>query len=114
MDRMQMALERQGVQLPLEPFGQGYMSMSPALDALEADLLQEKIRHGGHPVLAMCAANAVAVSDAAGNRKLDKAKATGRIDGLVALAMAEGVEAMMQEAAPVCPWDDPNFSLVNA
>lgn len=114
MDRMQQALARQGVELPLEPFGQGYMSMSPALDALEADLLKECVRHGGHPVLAMCAANAVAVSDPAGNRKLDKHKATGRIDGLVALAMAEGVEAMMQEAVPVSPWDDPNFSLVSA
>jgi phage terminase large subunit-like protein len=113
MDRMQQALARQGVELPLEPFGQGYMSMSPALDALEADLLKECVRHGGHPVLAMCAANAVAVSDPAGNRKLDKAKATGRIDGLVALAMAEGVEAMMQEVVPVSPWDDPSFSLVN-
>jgi len=114
MDRMQQALARQGVELPLEPFGQGYMSMSPALDALEADLLKECIRHGGHPVLAMCAANAVSVADPAGNRKLDKAKATGRIDGMVALAMAEGVEAMMQEITPVSPWDDPNFSLVAA
>lgn len=114
MDRMQQALARQGVELPLEPFGQGYVSMSPALDAMESDLLKECVRHGGHPVLAMCAANAVAVSDPAGNRKLDKAKATGRIDGLVALAMAEGVEAMMQEAIPVSPWDDPNFSLVSA
>jgi phage terminase large subunit-like protein len=114
MDRMQLALDAAGVILPLEPFGQGYMSMSPALDALEADLLQEKVRHGGHPVLTMCAANAVAVSDPAGNRKLDKHKATGRIDGLVALAMAEGVEAMMQEAIPVSPWDDPNFRLIAA
>jgi phage terminase large subunit-like protein len=114
MDRMQLALDAAGVVLPLEPFGQGYMSMSPALDALEADLLKECVRHGGHPVLAMCAANAVAVSDPAGNRKLDKQKATGRIDGLVALAMAEGVEAMMQEAIPVSPWDDPAFSLVRA
>lgn len=97
MDRMKGALERQAVDLPLEPFGQGYVSMSPALDALEADLLGENVRHGGHPVLAMCAANAVAVPDPAGNRKLDKSKATGRIDGMVALAMAEGVEAMAQE-----------------
>lgn len=114
MDRMKMALESGGVSLPLEPFGQGYVSMSPALDALEADLLQERVRHGGHPVLAMCAANAVAVPDPAGNRKLDKSKATGRIDGMVALAMAEGVEAMFAEAIPVSPWDDPNFSLVSA
>lgn len=112
MDRMQGALERQGVALPLEPFGQGFVSMSPALDALEADLLGEKILHGGHPVLAMCAANAVAVPDPAGNRKLDKSKATGRIDGMVALAMAAGVEAMGQATVAFSPWDDPNFSLV--
>lgn len=112
MDRMKGALERQGVELPLEPFGQGFVSMSPALDALESDLLAEKIRHGGHPVLAMCAANAVAVKDPAGNRKLDKSKATGRIDGMVALAMAEGVEAMFAEAEAYSPWDDPSFSLV--
>lgn len=114
MDRMQGALERQSVDLPLEPFGQGYVSMSPALDALEADLLNGVVRHGGHPVLAMCAANAVAVPDPAGNRKLDKSKATGRIDGMVALAMAEGVEAMCQEPVPFSPWDDPDFSLVAA
>lgn len=112
MDRMKGALERQGVELPLEAFGQGYVSMSPALDALEADLLNGVVRHGGHPVLTMCAANAVAVPDPAGNRKLDKSKATGRIDGMVALAMAEGVEAMSTEAPQWSPWDDPNFSLV--
>jgi len=100
MDRMQSALDGAGVQLPLESFGQGYVSMSPALDALESDLLQENVRHGGHPVLAMCAANAVSLPDPAGNRKLDKSKATGRIDGMVALAMAEGVEAMSAERAP--------------
>lgn len=100
MDRMQQALQGADVALPLEPFGQGYVSMSPALDALEADLLQGKVRHGAHPVLAMCAANAVAIPDPAGNRKLDKGKATGRIDGLVALTMAEGVEAMFAAAPP--------------
>jgi len=100
--------------LPLQEFGQGYASMSPALDALEADLLQERVRHGGHPVLTMCAANAVALPDPAGNRKLDKSKATGRIDGMVALAMAAGIEAMQTETVAISPWDDPNFSLVAA
>jgi phage terminase large subunit-like protein len=104
MDRMKAALERQGVELPLEPFGQGYVSMSPALDALEADLLNGIVRHGGHPVLAMCAANAVALPDPAGNRKLDKSKATGRIDGMVALVMAEGVEAMATEQEIQSPY----------
>ena len=72
-------------------FGQGFVSMSPALRAMEAKLLAKKYRHGNHPVLTMCAANATTVSDPAGNRKFVKGRATGRIDGMVALAMAEGV-----------------------
>lgn len=105
MDRMKEAMERQGVTLPLEKFAQRYMTMTPALDALEADLLAEKVRHGNNPVLRMCAANAVERRDASENRMLDKSKATGRIDGLVALAMAEGVEAMNAETSvPVADW----------
>jgi phage terminase large subunit-like protein len=72
-------------------FGQGFVSMSPALRAVEERLLAKRYRHGNHPVLTMCASNAVVVTDPAGNRKLDKSKARGRIDGLVALAMAQGV-----------------------
>jgi phage terminase large subunit-like protein len=72
-------------------FGQGFVSMSPAIRELEAKLLAKKLKHGAHPVLTMCAANAVTVTDPAGNRKFTKQKATGRIDGMVALAMAVGV-----------------------
>lgn len=75
-------------------FGQGYQSMSPALRALETELLNGTILHGNHPVLKMCAANAVVQSDPAGNRKLAKDKSAGRIDGMVALAMAHGVVPM--------------------
>jgi phage terminase large subunit-like protein len=74
-----------------EEFGQGFQSMSPALRDTEAVLLEGKLRHANHPVLAMCAANAVVTTDPAGGRKLNKAKAAGRIDGMVALAMAFGV-----------------------
>lgn len=76
-------------------FGQGFQSMSPALRTLESDLLNKRFRHGQHPVLTMCAANAVVSSDPAGNRKLDKGKSNGRIDGMVALAMARGVAGEM-------------------
>lgn len=95
-------------------FGQGFQSMSPALRDLEAALLSEKVRHGNHPVLTMCAANAVVTMDPAGGRKLNKAKAAGRIDGMVALAMAFGVAPVEGETASSSPWDDPNFSLVAA
>jgi phage terminase large subunit-like protein len=56
------------------------------------------LRHGNHKVLEMCARTAVTVSDPAGNRKFTKHKATGRIDGMVALAMAVGVMPTEVEA----------------
>jgi phage terminase large subunit-like protein len=81
-------------------FGQGFVSMSPALRDLEVALLGEKLRHGGHPVLSMCAANAVVQMDPAGNRKLSKSKSRGRIDGMVALAMAMSVAATAEDTTP--------------
>ena len=87
MKYLRKELERLEIDLPLVDHGQGYRSMAPALDALEADLLNKRLRHGNHPVLTWNAANAVVERDATGNRKLTKAKSTGRIDGMVALAM---------------------------
>jgi phage terminase large subunit-like protein len=74
--------------------------MSPALRQLESMLLEKKIRHGGHPVLNMCSHNATVQSDPAENRKFVKAKASGRIDGMVALAMAVGVIPTLIERKP--------------
>jgi phage terminase large subunit-like protein len=108
-------LDRINVTLPFEPFGQGFVSMAPALDAAEIEFLQGRIHHGGHPVLTMCAANAVVQQDPAGNRKLDKARSTGRIDGMVSLVMALGVATKTTDQAPAAsPWDDPEYSLTGA
>jgi len=74
-------------------FGQGFASMSPALRETESAILNGRLRHGDHPVLNMCMANAVVQMDPAGNRKLTKVKSHGRIDGAVALAMAMAVAA---------------------
>jgi phage terminase large subunit-like protein len=87
-------------------FGQGYRSMSPALDALESDLLNGKLAHGGNPVLTWCAANARVETDPAGNRKLTKKRLTGRIDGMVALTMARGAIPMAKvEAEGASFWE---------
>ena len=83
--------------------GQGFKDMSPAVDLLERFVAERMLRHGGNPVLNMCAANAVVTRDPAGGRKLDKSKATGRIDGLVALAMALSVAQRHEpEELPAC------------
>jgi phage terminase large subunit-like protein len=84
-------------------FGQGFQSMGPALNTLEGLLLNEKLRHAGHPVLTMCAANAVAKMNEAGDRKLDKAKSRGRIDGMVSLTMAVAIAAEDLHDKPVYP-----------
>lgn len=116
-----------GIELPeLVSFGQGFKDMGPAvdeferrllglppkgegegdvidLDAAEYELLPpeavtvETLRHDGNPVLTWNAGNAVIVSDPAGNRKVDKARAIGRIDGIVASIMATGISG---SAAP--------------
>ena len=103
IDVLKAELARMNVELPLEPFGQGFKDMTPALDVLEGELVEGNILHGLHPVLTMCAANAVAVRDPAGNRKLDKSKATGRIDGMQALAMAIGgaAQAINETKPPI-------------
>jgi phage terminase large subunit-like protein len=82
-------------------FGQGFASMSPAIRSLESMLLGKKLKHGNHPVLSMCAANATVATDPAENRKFIKGKTTGRIDGMVALAMAVGVMPSTDEGLPV-------------
>lgn len=74
--------------LKLIPHGQGFKDMNPAVEILEDLLTEKKLRHGIHPVLTYCASNVRVQTDPAGNRKFDKLKSTGRIDGIVALAMA--------------------------
>lgn len=91
IDIIKKECERIGLELPFVEWGQGFKDMSPALDALEEKILNKVLRHGANPVLTMCAANTSVSKDPAGNRKLDKSKTTGRIDGMVALAMASGI-----------------------
>src|SRR3546814_13159298 len=45
MKELEACLSRMGRELPLEPFGQGFISMAPALDNLEAELLNGRVRH---------------------------------------------------------------------
>lgn len=112
IELMRKEFEEIGVDLPLVEYGQGYKDMAPALDTLEAELLNANLAHGMNPVLTMCAANAVASRDPAGNRKLDKAKANGRIDGMVSLAMALAVASKGEEIEAISPWEDPNFKMM--
>jgi len=96
IDTLKRELERMGVTVPLVPFAQTVKDMSPAIDTTEAELMSGRLRHGGNAPLTSCAANAIIHRDIAGNRKLDKSKQTGRIDGMVALVMAIGAQATIE------------------
>ena len=90
----------EGVELPLQEFGQGYVSMAPAVQALEAAVLDKRIHHGGHPILRWQVANAAVEMDPAGNRKITKKRSIGHVDGLIALLMAIGVAGLQVERRP--------------
>lgn len=82
--------DEEGVKLPLEEYGQGFVSMSPAVQLLEAAVLDKRIHHGGHPILRWQISNVAIEMDASANRKPSKKRAVGHIDGVVALMMALG------------------------
>lgn len=103
IDLLTRELDTLGISLPMLPWGQGFKDMGPALDVLEAELLNARIAHGMHPVLTLNAANATVTKDPAGSRKLDKSRTTGRIDGMVSLAMAMGI-AQTADAPAVDPY----------
>jgi phage terminase large subunit-like protein len=100
IDVFKKSCERIGYEPPLVKFGQGYQDMSPAVDAMEAALLNDQVSHGNNPVLTMCAANVSVSKDEAGNRKPNKIKSTGRIDGVTGLLIAFGVASRDTEQAP--------------
>lgn len=103
IEDLKRELANLGAVLPLQEFGQGFRDMAPAIDKLERLIAGAELRHGGNPILTYCTANAVIERDAAGNRKLAKHKSSGRIDGLVALAMALGVtDKVDEDAMPAC------------
>jgi phage terminase large subunit-like protein len=85
---VQMSQNLMDMGFTVVPFGQGYKDMSPPTKELMKLVLEEKLAHGGHPVLRWCVDNIFVRTDPAGNIKPDKEKSTERIDGAVALIMA--------------------------
>jgi phage terminase large subunit-like protein len=73
-------------------FGQGWVSMTPALRILESEIANRRLAHGGNPILRMCCLNAV-VKGKENAKTLDKRHEKNRIDGMVALTMAFGTAA---------------------
>ena len=76
--------------LAMSPFGQGFASMSAPTKELEKMVLRNEINHLGNPVLRWQMSNVSLRIDPADNIKVDKAKSSDKVDGVVALVMALG------------------------
>jgi phage terminase large subunit-like protein len=98
IDVFRQSLAKLGVFVELEAFGQGFKDMSPAIEIFEQLAIAGKLRHGGHPVLRWAISNSTVEMDAAGNRKINKAKSVGRIDPAVAAIMAVAAMKLQTEA----------------
>ena len=118
-DLQQLMVEHSITLPPMERFGQGFQDFAPAVDEFERRLLGlahdgeegdvvevETLRHDGNPVMTWNAGNAVIVSDPANNRKVDKSKSIGRIDGIVAGVMAAGISSGGRGGASTSVYDE--------
>lgn len=85
---VQMVQNLEGLGFTVVPFGQGFKDMSPPSKRLMELVLEQKVAHGGHPVLRWMMDNIFVRTDPAGNIKPDKEKSTEKIDGAVATVMA--------------------------
>lgn len=85
---VQMVQNLEGLGFTVVPFGQGFKDMSPPTKELMKLTLEQKIAHGGHPILRWMMDNVCAKTDPADNIKMDKACSTEKIDGAVATVMA--------------------------
>ena len=81
---VQMVQNLEGMEFTVVPFGQGFKDMSPPTKELMKLTLEQKLAHGGHPVLRWMMDNIFIRTDPAGNIKADKEKSTEKIDGAIA------------------------------
>lgn len=86
----QLSIDLAGDGLEMVEMRQGFASLSAPSKELMRLVLAGGVAHGGNAVLRWMADNVAARQDPAGNVKPDKAKSTGRIDGIVAAVMAIG------------------------
>ena len=105
VDYLKSDLAEIGVELPMEPFGQGHSkAMAPAIEFLAECALSSRLRHGANPVLTASVSGAILTLDSSGNPKIDKPKSNRRgpvrIDGAVALTMALGAAKEYEPPPP--------------
>ncbi len=90
---------RRGVKVT--PISQTFLGLSPASKELDRLLLEQAVRHGGHPVLKWMAGCAETITDGNDNyrpTKPNRKKSQARIDGIAATVM--GLDGYLRRPKP--------------
>lgn len=74
----------------MEPFTQNTAHFHVPMTELEKMVISKTLSHGGNPVLRWMNRNVKLFCDGNGNMKIDRAKSSDKVDGMVALCMAMG------------------------
>lgn len=74
--------------VPMQSFGQGFVSMSAPSKEMYRLIASKKINHEANPVLSWHVSNVQMDRDAADNIKINKARSSEKVDGAVAMVMA--------------------------
>jgi phage terminase large subunit-like protein len=111
MSFLRRELEALGLDVPLLEHPQGFVKvkstalwMPQSINELEAAVLERTLRVYRNPVLTWNSASAVVVKDDQESRIFSKRRSTGRIDGVVALAMGVGAIRAPAEVFSVETW----------
>ena len=86
----QLVIDLQNDGANMDPFGQGFVSMSAPTKELEKIILAKQIIHNNNPAMNWMLSNVALQEDSAGNIKVAKNKSKEKVDGIVALVMAIG------------------------
>ena len=86
----QLVIDLQNDGATLDPFGQGFVSMSMPTKTLEAEILSKNIIHNNNPCMNWCMSNIALQEDPAGNIKPSKKASKAKIDPVVSLVMSLG------------------------
>ena len=93
----QLVIDLQNDGANMDPFGQGFVSMSAPTKELEKLIIGKQIIHDDNPCMNWMLSNVAIQEDPAGNIKIAKNKSKEKVDGMVALVMALG-EMMTEES----------------
>ena len=90
IDQLEYEFDKIGAVINLTPCGQGFRDISPRLDELESLLFDERLVHGGNPLLTNHMSNVMITMDPTNARKVNKKLSTSKVDAVIALIMAVG------------------------